>query len=468
MIAPNGAIIGAVSIFDSNVWKQFTALQSRRLCDFAAQAVSELMNYKDIITDDERETPILQRQDLIDGTATFGTIEAQKPNSKKTRVKRCTNDADLIPKALSVRKASSNYTDHPQNATSTTKSAVSSDVPHDSFPSNVVESAYGAHGNDGEDYSYASEYAAISEEIARQTYGEDSSQDRQDEGISRPDSPVLPLEDIMAKAIPVEPLLAYDSMTDTFSDIEDALVTAQTNIDQAHMSFVDDTQNSPRESIAGSLSTDVSSEDRYDSDARAEALFAAEFWACRLKFDVIYAVRLDPMEDFLSEEQLQQPENFRLTTLVSYGINDDTNYDINIHLHTLRSDGALVWHKKDGIPGEYSRGFLMRMAREPGPIQTCTHGIIFAAFRKVSASGNETAKLDSKDIVKLQSAAQILKRILTKPVSDSLPKRSNTMPSRASIPFPANEAQEIGKFSLDAGVRRLVEVNNHLIEFRGD
>lgn len=189
---------------------------------------------------------------------------------------------------------------------------------------------------------------------------------------------------------------------------------------------------------------------------QAEARFAAELWAKNLTLDIIYAVELIPKWIFMSESELKVPGNVETRILVSYGLDDMTDFDIPIHLKVLRGSGAMTWQNDDGIPKEYSRGFMMPLVFEDGMLNYRSSGVVFGAFRRTPDGIKESPRLKSAEVDRLIQAANVLKDILAKSPSLRWPNQCEREPPSMPSPQPhlENKAIEVGKYSLDACTAR--------------
>jgi hypothetical protein len=189
-------------------------------------------------------------------------------------------------------------------------------------------------------------------------------------------------------------------------------------------------------------------------DVQAEARFAAELWAKSLEFDAIYAVELIPKRKLMRESELKAAGNVETRILVSYGLPDPINFDIPIHLDVLRGSGAITWENKNAMPKEYTRGFMMPLLFENGALDYGSSGVVFGAFRRRPEDINELPILRSAEVERLQRAANVLKGILLKSPRLRRPSQGEVGPltSPSPPPYPANEAIEVSKVSLDAGM----------------
>jgi hypothetical protein len=186
---------------------------------------------------------------------------------------------------------------------------------------------------------------------------------------------------------------------------------------------------------------------------QTEAKFAAEFWAKNLGFDAVYAVELRPRKPFMTDAELKSPGGMRIRILISYGLVDGVDIDIPIHLQALRARDAITYENDSG--DGYSRGFMMSMVPENAFKQSRSRGVVFGAFRKAPKDGSVLPNLSSAEIDRLSNACGVLKNILYKPNSSECPSRSQSEPPSSPSAYPANEAIELGKFSLDAGKRQV-------------
>lgn len=189
-------------------------------------------------------------------------------------------------------------------------------------------------------------------------------------------------------------------------------------------------------------------------DVQAEARFAAELWAKNLELDTIYAVELIPKRKLMRQSELKAPGNVESRILVAYGLPNPINFDIPIHLDVLRGSGAITWENKNAMPKEYSRGFMTPLLFKNGVLGYRSGGVVFGAFRRRPDGINELPNLRSAEVERLQRAANVLKDILLKSPWLRRPSQGEVglLTSPSPQPYPANEAIEVSKVSLDAGM----------------
>jgi hypothetical protein len=212
--------------------------------------------------------------------------------------------------------------------------------------------------------------------------------------------------------------------------------------------------------IQRSFPTDLTPGEAHGSIAvQAEARFAAELWAKNLNFDIVYAVELIPKRMFMSDAELKSSGNTETRILVSYGLGENIDFDIPIHLNVLRGSGATTWKNDNAMTAEYSRGFMMPLVFEDGMLHYRSSGVVFGAFRRTPNGMTEFPNLKMAEVERLRHAANVLREILSKSPSLRRPSQHETEAlSRPSLqPYPANEAVEVGKYSLDATLIRRSE-----------
>lgn len=245
-----------------------------------------------------------------------------------------------------------------------------------------------------------------------------------------------------------------NTMNGTFTDIQNTLATAQSNIKDANEADAVTIDRASCSSIS-TLSTDILEENLISAGLVAEALFAAELWARLLGLDAIYAVQVEPSRDFMTAEELREPGAISLRLVVNYGLEDGVAFDPHYHLQALRSE-CLYWQVEDAklvAGGQIGRVITLPMSRHAQPWQT--RGLVFGAFKKVGADGKlpeHTSEDIVKEATKLRECADILLKILVKRCQALPAKRADTEPSSPTT-YVDPDAIHASKRSLDAGER---------------
>ncbi|KAI9746143.1 MAG: hypothetical protein M1818_000824 [Claussenomyces sp. TS43310] len=493
LLAETGEVIGVFAIFGPDVRNKFTSVQRHALFEFGMMAARDLTTAAtETIDDRQRETPILQREDLINGTTAIGkspritshkhaqsvnpglslssltynkqrtaalarqSLDAVSDLSEPTPPDSDDSDSDFNCPEQRSNKTVRNLLLHTGNvdqfgeAFFTPKSLAFVPVSPRPFSSSDLTSV--------EDMPRCCTPETPSNIPVDLTLLRDT--ELADQGASADSSMPSVLSDQYFKTTDSGYTSARIAVSGTTappeSSNQDQKVQHETSI--AGIVFPkDDTQN---DSINGGVSashicqacinsvySDITTGNTESLDTHVEAGFAAAFWARNLGFDTVYAVEICPSQALMTDKELKAPGGMLMRLVVSYGLEEDVSFSASMHLQALRTTGVVIWDDDGSCPGEYRRGFMMALAYDKAVPQDRSRGLIFGAFRKTPENGELAAVITTVEINRLRDAAMVLKKILMKPMKIH-PRRCQTAPSSPSG-FLADEATEVDKHSLE-------------------
>jgi hypothetical protein len=471
MLAPNGEVIGVLSIFSPNPRKTFSSLQRRELTTFSEYAVEKLCH--NAHSSHLRETPILQRRSLIDEVTTFDPAISicrlsdtsiadtfVPPTSHRHKRITGSEDALVFDTTKHTPPASDDESPNPNtkglgknhkllclDRVDTTNDITDANMmtPDSQFFNSLPSRPFSGSDLTSVDQNARpctpepglvrgpAPWKMSAKDLANRLYHQDRVADQKEE-FNTPDSPTLG----SGFETPPRSIGNHLSTRDSFGNLGGSRFRPIRDLTQ---------------SIPSGFAAPYSQE---HLDYRIEANFAVELWAKRLCFDVIYVVELIPTANFLSDEELKQPGGMETRLLTSYGLTSDLVLDIGLHLAILRSKGdATVW-ENNSIEG-YSRGLLMPLTMSGNEhSEKCSSGVIFGAFRKMKDISVNTAGITGSELERLVSVGWMLESIVRKGSQSRRPSHANSEPPPSLFEnYPANEATEIGKHSLDAGMLRI-------------
>lgn len=163
-------------------------------------------------------------------------------------------------------------------------------------------------------------------------------------------------------------------------------------------------------------------------------------------FDLTYIVKLRPQREAMTDEQLEKPGGMKWEILALSGRFTPPDLSPKAHLQCLRSAasrGYVLWQDSDEFErSDFQSGFLFRIRNEgcPGPVKFRDSGVILGVFRKEA--------MDKQDTSDALEAAEKLKNIYIKVTQQG--QTSITSGPATLDSYPADEAIELGNFSLDA------------------
>jgi hypothetical protein len=496
LLSSNGEVVGVIAIFGHEPRATFTAMQRRELTDYCATAVRDLTSLRGVNHDESlRSTPILRRESPIDSrtrlSRTYSTgrerinslesglipaalhyhkrVEPMKPKHcmiidrgsadtlsgvlEQTPPSSDDSDSGTSPVYNQVKGFGKNHKQLSLNGMNfqpqreiTPESPTREYQPFDDLPPRPF-SGSDLTSVDNVPHPCTPDSGYIATERGSSITAEDITSFFNKYGGSTGSEAVsnssLPDDSPIPKKMREDmSLFQHDLETPAIQGGEDSVPS--TGLLTAHPSQIFEYD---RATVA-SVSTDDSGDD-LAVELQTEARFAAEFWAKNIGFDAVYAVELKPRRSHLSDAELKAPGGMRVRILVSCGLNDGVDIDVPIHLQALRARGAITYENDSG--DGYSRGFMMSMVPERAFKQSKSRGIVFGAFRKAPKDGSILPNLSSSEIDRLSQACMVLRDILYKSSSSGCPSRSRSEPPSSPSAYPANEAVEVGKYSLDAG-----------------
>jgi hypothetical protein len=487
MLAANGQAVGVLGIYDQEPRTEFTPSHRRELADFASLAMADLTLQAEWLADPElRSTPALQRDSTVNGDYRPGefSLPIQDPDASDL-------ESDLMPPALRYHKVKTPPRKHTRVFVRRDNRDLFSNPTAHTPPSSGESDdgkfrgsrrGFGSNHkklsvNSGLNYdsSFHDLITPDSQNFEIPPARPFSSSDITSLNIHPPNTPAqslvdgeeptppnfdLTIENFMslsdndcAEEPRQEKSIECAVQSSPLLDLSSPAIEAQRSEKMAKQSAFPVPALSTRHTMA-SISTSISSHSRDVQDTMAEAAFACAFSAQNLGYDLIYAVEIKPTRQFMTDAELHTPGGLQKRILVAYGLERPLELSSDVHIRVVRSRGYETWenHRSTYEQDEYRTGYLIPICTEGGPRRLRSSGIIFGAFRKAK---HDIGGIPSPaaDMERLLDAAQVLKEILLKPTIRPKPKRSNTEPS-APRPYPANEAVEVGKFSLDAGLAR--------------
>lgn len=502
LLSEDGQAVGVFAIFGPNPRDKFTVLQRHDLFEFGILAARDLvLNPRQAPVDDKRrETPLLQREDLINGISNFSESPksihqrpAKSPISRLSPVRYGKQHGKTRKRSREAVSYSSEPTppssDESDGASDASSKGSATTIKHVSIYPRTQDDLGGEEGIRNSltcpptsPRPFSSSDLTSVEDMARFCTPEPDSEMYDDifhprdatatcgKASAKPsdlkqDQKSSDLVCLIAQESgqSVPPILGYMGEIET---LQEDIVTIDTSSLDDISRF--DTLNGPkpvspqnRRGSMSSISTNITVSDVETFDSQVEAEFAAAFWAQNLGFDTIYAVEIFPNRPFMTDEELKAPGGMGSRLVVSYGLGDDVSFTMSMHLQALRTAGGVIWDDDGNYPGEYRRGFMMALAHDKAVLQNRSKGLVFGAFRKTPKDGNPAAIITTSDIERLRESAIVLKRILLKPLKDRQ-RYCQTEPSSPSG-FPADEAIEIGKHSLDAGRKRMGDITKAVL-----
>lgn len=507
-MSPNGEVIGVFAVFSPIPRMIFTARQRRELTDYGEIALQDLTSLREATDESAHITPILQRDSTVKGASELSNTSSTTPtiNGKamfelnpavpkyhkpsrhhkpKSRVIINHQDRDTIAPSDEHTPPASDDSDGGPSPTliqckgfdNTPKqfprSEMSNLSQHTSMtpdlPTFGDSDPYFRHSMGSEPstvnkiqdlYTPVSSY--VDEALVSPTIGKISTNEILSDGtvLSTP-HPNTPLDHLgHLSSHNISPICTGAMFNDVvlFDEHSDTPATKDADATRSYVSkngeyvdndFIGQIWKDPEaRTTSNSFLTDSMSSDASGLlDPRAEARFAAEFWAKYLGFDAIYAVELIPKRLFMTEEELTAPAGVETRMLASYGLQEPVNFDVPMHLNVLRTSGALLWENNNCTAEEYSRGFMMPLQFDFGMLELRSSGVVFGAFRKTPQDGDALPMLSSAEIERLRQAARVLKDILYKSSSERRPSQCRMEPPPSPTPaYPANEAVELCRF----------------------
>lgn len=233
--------------------------------------------------------------------------------------------------------------------------------------------------------------------------------------------------------------------------------------------------SAPTNTTTPHTSISANSVEFVEDSVRAEADFAAKYAAHSLGFDRVYVARFTPRKLFSTAEELLNG-GMEVEILGCHNCPEDTQLDIAIHLHVIRSrSGAVKWQDVDAGPGSQTKGFLMRLSpkvKHGIPQRQQNGGIVYGAFRAAPLNASESPAITQQEQLKLAAAANAMKRIVLRQPKKALKRAQLEQMSPPTSPemvaYPANEAKEVdiddfgleGRVSLDYAFRAVEEELN--------
>lgn len=491
-MAPGGEVVGVFSIFSKEPRTEFTVFERGELAEFSALAMKDLNLQARSLADPELcSTPILQRDSLInaDTQQTRNSCSHIPENKSAARP----YGPDMFPPPLRYHKEPAS-----QPRLSLFRNSQSGDIPSGtsyrtppsssrSYLGDSMDHPRGFRKNHKQlSVNSTLNYISSSHELI--------TPDSRDFEIPSPrpfsasdltsldpHPPNTPIQSLINGELPKPPQLdltvenfmsltdldcAEESPDSTPSQSSSLLNYASPNTEFTSSPTAISSPISPHLTVS-SISTTTSSRsgrsairaskssDRIAPDPMAEAAFSCAFSAQSLGYDLIYAVEIHPAGSFMTDEQLLAPGGLRKRILCAYGLDQPLELSSEVHLRVLRCRGYELWVNSAGYQhedGEYQSGCLIPIKTDGRPRKTRNSGIVFGAFRKLKPIESGTVHSASSDVERLLDAANVLKDILLK-FNVRKPRKANTEPSSPNR-YPANEATEVGKFSLDAQLDR--------------
>ncbi|KAH9220095.1 hypothetical protein DL95DRAFT_456629 [Leptodontidium sp. 2 PMI_412] len=175
------------------------------------------------------------------------------------------------------------------------------------------------------------------------------------------------------------------------------------------------------------------------NETKIEAARACSFHAQKLGYDLVYAVEIKPVRQFMSDEEILAPNGLKMKTLAAFGLNHTLNMTPSTHIRALRARGGEHWSDPAGTryqEGDYQSGYLIPIHSEGGPRAKRSSGIILGVFRKPRRVMTGEIPSAAAEMERLVAFGQVLISIFRG--KDRKQTRSNTESA-----FPANEAQEL-------------------------
>ncbi|TAQ85306.1 hypothetical protein B7494_g6363 [Chlorociboria aeruginascens] len=466
MLSRSGERVGVFSVFSTTPRSSFTPFQRRELTEFATLAMTDLNLQVDYLTDsDLRSTPLLERDSILDGNY------AKENRDSRDLI------SSLAPNPLQYYKKFDSPSSQSSRLCIDTQSTLSqpfhSNSSGDSPPYSVDESYFDPPVRYGDQGHYPETmYTPDSSHFRQSSPRPFSSSDITSLNIHPPNSPSRSLGDEEDRDEQDMHLTVENFMSLSDNDCAEPhhhnhhqsiyappIRDMRTPSERAAQKLKnkDAPPQTPLTSLItmSKMASALTESDDTPIDPMAEAAFSCAFSAQTLGYDLVYAVDIKPARPLMTDKELLAPGGLVKKIIIAYGLIQPLELSSEIHLRVLRCRGYEAWEDPRSTfeEAEYKSGFLIPLRTEDAPRNRRTSGIVFGAFRKPKVVQGESRIDRGTELQRLMDAAMVLKNILLKSsIKKIRQKRPNTEPTTPNC-YPANEAVEVGKYSLD-GRRR--------------